>query len=1128
EQSSLLLPVLDQVNALAQEVRTFVKGEKEWRNKVNNQLQAPRRNSYQAPSTVAAIPPPAPPARPSPPQQQGNGRQFRGIRMEEDSRAQDGAPICGRCHFLGHGRETCRRRSMTCRRCNQFGHVMAECEKPSNSGYYSSERRHCAFCDDNSHSTNQCPAIARLREGRAAPSSGPKNGSEGDRGRLTIEERVEVTVPREVAERESESRTESKSARAARKWVLPPRETKSEKETRTVDVSKTVGADEETKRTVKSVAVQEEVVGDEASEGTRTEESAVPEAVVSEAAVNEVAVGVEPAFTEKDAAREENAEEPACETPVQTGTDGLSSVEGMGASTEEMEPKEYQLLFTDEELDAIEASSPGQEGTVLAGQEIAVEKEEYDKELEDRLFPLDEVELLKRVKKNAEAQKEPSLEDMAKHLNLPLEVLERTMEASPDEMSSPEYWQEWFQSTLESSEEAKRANRDFQAIGPRAMQGVPGAAEVVYEDFGMSKKRIKDEENRQERRDKEVALVTEADVVANISVPLDSGNYAALLVSRETTTEEVNPSVVKSIARLTVYEMLKDYENGELWRVGPEERKPDREEVIKTPPVRDKMPLVDWELFCRRASRLAEKLALPSRYWDRLSKWTEQYYAENAPSIWDKLWDRAGRARVSHSRRRKRRDRKRVRFDCSALYVDRAEAVGGLEMNPEDDEDVSHYVNVVGPLRHRPERKEKHGLVKVVTVNLPNGFGMKTDEEDECDFPEVVKGGRRVVCAVGSFEALSGGMIDCLPSRMLADTGATLSLVDTKVLKRLGRASEPLKPYDGLVRSSSGRRLRIRGWMVLPIRLGSLEISISLLVADQLHCDAILGVDALGAFGAVIDVAERTMTLKSTQEVLALGVTVVQETYMTAMAVSVRLPPRGQALVMTNVIGEAADDATVLVEGSLALPPTLCVARTICTVQKGQVIVEVCNASTDEYWIEKGTVVASTAVIPESAFASLPQPEERSPENGKQSAGNAESEPEAVRSVTEERKERTEEKVKASKPDIPPDKGAEADFSDSKLSSEQKALFQDELNDFSDLFVESSKKPGRTDLLKFEIDTGDNRPIKQQPYRVSGAEGEVMEAEVEEYLDLGLIRPSNSPWASPVLMIRKPDGGIGF
>jgi hypothetical protein len=80
---------------------------------------------------------------------------------------------------------------------------------------------------------------------------------------------------------------------------------------------------------------------------------------------------------------------------------------------------------------------------------------------------------------------------------------------------------------------------------------------------------------------------------------------------------------------------------------------------------------------------------------------------------------------------------------------------------------------------------------------MPNGFGLRQDEKAEDDFAEVVPGGRRVVCAVGSFEALSGGHIDCLPSRMLADTGATLSLVDKLVLKRLGRAREPLRPYEG-------------------------------------------------------------------------------------------------------------------------------------------------------------------------------------------------------------------------------------------------------------------------------------------------------------------------------------------
>ncbi|GMF43383.1 unnamed protein product [Phytophthora fragariaefolia] len=103
-----------------------------------------------------------------------------------------------------------------------------------------------------------------------------------------------------------------------------------------------------------------------------------------------------------------------------------------------------------------------------------------------------------------------------------------------------------------------------------------------------------------------------------------------------------------------------------------------------------------------------------------------------------------------------------------------------------------------------------------------------------------------------------------------------------------------------------------------------------------------------------------------------------------------------------------------------------------------------------------------------------------------------------------------------------------ADVSQSRLTEEQKALFQQELDRFRSMFVVSSKKQGRTDLLEFEIDTGSNVSIKQQPYRVSIEEGDVMEADIQQYLELGLIRPSTSPWASPVLVIRKPDGGIRF
>ncbi|KAH9099772.1 hypothetical protein Ae201684P_018782 [Aphanomyces euteiches] len=102
------------------------------------------------------------------------------------------------------------------------------------------------------------------------------------------------------------------------------------------------------------------------------------------------------------------------------------------------------------------------------------------------------------------------------------------------------------------------------------------------------------------------------------------------------------------------------------------------------------------------------------------------------------------------------------------------------------------------------------------------------------------------------------------------------------------------------------------------------------------------------------------------------------------------------------------------------------------------------------------------------------------------------------------------------------------DSTESSLSIDQRELLRKTLVKFSDIFVDSSKAPGRTHLIEFSIDTGNKPPIRSVPYRTSKAEGDIMEAERIQYLDLGLIRPSKSPWSSPMLMIRKPDGSIRF
>ncbi|KAG3117768.1 hypothetical protein PI125_g3460 [Phytophthora idaei] len=86
------------------------------------------------------------------------------------------------------------------------------------------------------------------------------------------------------------------------------------------------------------------------------------------------------------------------------------------------------------------------------------------------------------------------------------------------------------------------------------------------------------------------------------------------------------------------------------------------------------------------------------------------------------------------------------------------------------------------------------------------------------------------------------------------------------------------------------------------------------------------------------------------------------------MATSVRLPPRGQALLSTKVVGDVEDEAIALVEGATGFTPNLCVARSLCTTEEGKVVVEICNASTEEYWVNRGTVVASVSVVPKRAF----------------------------------------------------------------------------------------------------------------------------------------------------------------
>ena len=96
-----------------------------------------------------------------------------------------------------------------------------------------------------------------------------------------------------------------------------------------------------------------------------------------------------------------------------------------------------------------------------------------------------------------------------------------------------------------------------------------------------------------------------------------------------------------------------------------------------------------------------------------------------------------------------------------------------------------------------------------------------------------------------------------------------------------------------------------------------------------------------------------------------------------------------------------------------------------------------------------------------------------------------------------------------------------------RLSPLQQQQLNELFREFSDVFSREKDDLENTLLLEHAIET--HGPPLRQPCRwqIPAVRREEM-AQVQHMLSSNVIRPSNSPWASPVVMVRKKDGTLRF
>jgi hypothetical protein len=101
-------------------------------------------------------------------------------------------------------------------------------------------------------------------------------------------------------------------------------------------------------------------------------------------------------------------------------------------------------------------------------------------------------------------------------------------------------------------------------------------------------------------------------------------------------------------------------------------------------------------------------------------------------------------------------------------------------------------------------------------------------------------------------------------------------------------------------------------------------------------------------------------------------------------------------------------------------------------------------------------------------------------------------------------------------------------FETSVLNVEEKSQLALVLAVFDQVFQQTLSPGSKTIGYEHHVSTGDHPHFRNRPFRVSPAEKDLIKAEVQKFVETGLVQPSPSPWASRIVFVPKKDDKFGF
>lgn len=351
-----------------------------------------------------------------------------------------------------------------------------------------------------------------------------------------------------------------------------------------------------------------------------------------------------------------------------------------------------------------------------------------------------------------------------------------------------------------------------------------------------------------------------------------------------------------------------------------------------------------------------------------------------------------------------------------------------------------------------------------------------------------------------TFAAYIRGIVEGSDMHIMLDTGSSISFISENIKMSLPSLNRrPLKKDFILSKSVTGQNLDTLGTVNVVLRLGSLDLQHEVQVIRNVGQTIILGLDFLQQHDAVLDLGRGLCHLHNEALPLLRTTEMKPENCTVLITECTTIPPNCEMHCTAKLIPTVAHLCTPTGYNGLLEPyhtdlDGVAVARTLARADSGFTVVRVMNPTSTPIVLQPGMQLGQFTPVTDNEIST------------------------AASKVCQ---------VSAT-PSMSPQSSLPFNVKCGSLSDSQFSELQSLLLSYTDVFSKTPNDYGRTGLVKHRINTNSASPTRKRAYRTSPHMQAVIQSQVEDMLEQDIIEVSHSPWAAPVVMVRKKDGNWRF